>query len=436
MNILLPESVKYILQTLKNNGYEAFIVGGCVRDSILGLKPNDWDITTNALPEQVEDIFSLTYPTGKKYGTITVAYIDEQSGEQSNYEVTTYRLDQNYSDGRRPDSVKFSKSLKADLKRRDFTINAMAYNEEEGLIDYFNGLRDLKNRKLKTVGNPYERFNEDALRVIRALRFAANYDLKISAKTERAIHELTNEKYLDNISSERIHDEIIKMCPALLKSKYLTKRFKREIELIFKSPLPLEIDDLTTQDTYTSLSFYYYDNSYIEEILKRLKFSNEEIKNICYIRNASRTLSYICYEDLFSGNFYDLWRIRKAISDTSVEHCNKALDLIYDMIIKPLVYSPTFKQTGYLWSVLKFKFKEVMKTITSRESKNPTSLKDLAIDGEYIKRKFKVDGKAIGIILDNCLERVIKFPDENNKKDLSNFISKISLSKEMVHGNN
>ena len=167
MNINIPKNVKFIIDTYYNNNYEAFMVGGCVRDSLLGLKPKDFDVTTSALPEITENLFTKTIPTGIKHGTVTVV-IDKE-----NFEVTTYRTEENYIDNRRPEKVEFVKDLKEDLSRRDFTINAFAYNDKEGLIDYFNGMDDLKNKVIRAVGDPNKRFNEDALRMLRAIRFSA-----------------------------------------------------------------------------------------------------------------------------------------------------------------------------------------------------------------------------------------------------------------------
>jgi len=163
----IPDNVNVILDTLHDNGYEAYIVGGCVRDSLLGLQPKDWDICTSALPPQILEVFNdkRIIETGLKHGTVTIVLDDEQ------YEITTYRTDGNYSDNRHPDSVTFVSNLKEDLARRDFTINAMAYNKQDGLIDYFNGYKDLKNGIISCVGDANERFNEDALRIMRALRF-------------------------------------------------------------------------------------------------------------------------------------------------------------------------------------------------------------------------------------------------------------------------
>ena len=167
MLIQLPDKVKKIIDTLQTNGYEAYAVGGCVRDSILGRIPDDWDITTSATPFETKELFSRTFDTGIEHGTITVL-IDKDA-----FEVTTYRVDGKYEDSRHPSEVTFTRSLREDLLRRDFTINAMAYNDKEGLVDIFGGIDDLNRKMIRCVGTAKERFGEDALRILRAVRFAA-----------------------------------------------------------------------------------------------------------------------------------------------------------------------------------------------------------------------------------------------------------------------
>ncbi len=201
--IIYPDSVGYIIVRLNENGYEAFIVGGCVRDSILGMTPCDWDITTNARPEDIKRLFNKTYDTGIRHGTVSVAV----NGDI--YEVTTYRIDGTYSDSRRPDNVSFTTSLKEDLARRDFTVNAMAYNPKTGLIDYFEGLKDIEQRTIKAVGNPEVRFLEDALRMLRAIRFSAQLGFTIEKSTFDAISK--NAGSIRNISKERIREEVNKI---------------------------------------------------------------------------------------------------------------------------------------------------------------------------------------------------------------------------------
>lgn len=203
VKIKLPEKVTHILDSLLAHGYEAYAVGGCIRDSLLGSGPKDWDITTSALPMQVKELFARTADTGLQHGTVTVLLGRE------GFEVTTYRIDGAYTDGRHPDEVIFTPSLLEDLRRRDFTINAMAYNEHQGLVDAFGGVRDLKAGIIRCVGDPMDRFKEDALRMLRAVRFAAQLNFTMEEHTKQAVRRLAVD--LNRISAERIQAELVKL---------------------------------------------------------------------------------------------------------------------------------------------------------------------------------------------------------------------------------
>lgn len=203
MKIQIPENVNMIIDVLKKDGFEAYAVGGCIRDSILKRDPEDWDITTSATPLEVKSLFRRTVDTGIQHGTVTVLV------EKEHYEVTTYRLDGEYEDNRHPKEVLFTASLEEDLKRRDFTINSMAYNHEQGLVDLFGGLKDLDNGLIRCVGSASERFDEDALRILRAVRFSAQLDFSIEEETLAAVKQKAEN--LKNISAERIRVELTKL---------------------------------------------------------------------------------------------------------------------------------------------------------------------------------------------------------------------------------
>lgn len=205
MNIIMPPQIEFVIQQLTSLGYEAYIVGGCVRDSILGLEPSDWDVATSALPDQINFVFHSfqLIQTGVKHGTITVL-IDHMP-----VEVTTYRIDGEYSDNRHPDTVYFTRNLKEDLARRDFTINAIAYNPSDGLIDCFDGAQDIIDKQIRCVGEPDLRFQEDGLRILRALRFSAMLGFTIDRKSSQSI--LKNFGLLDNIARERVQNEFSKL---------------------------------------------------------------------------------------------------------------------------------------------------------------------------------------------------------------------------------
>ena len=205
MRIIVPENVSLVSGILKKNGYEAFLAGGCVRDSVMGAVPHDYDIATNARPDETKKCFEgfRLIETGIKHGTVTVV-----SGG-SNIEITTYRVDGCYKDHRRPESVSFADGIADDLSRRDFTVNAMAYSEKTGIVDLFGGCEDISRRVIRCVGVPSERFGEDALRIMRAVRFASVLGFSTDGETARAMHDM--KELLENISAERIFSELKKM---------------------------------------------------------------------------------------------------------------------------------------------------------------------------------------------------------------------------------
>ena len=235
MRLQLPAAVNMIIDVLQAHGYEGFAVGGCVRDSVLNRTPDDWDITTSATPYQVKELFSKTVDTGLQHGTVTVMV------HGVGYEVTTYRIDGEYEDGRHPKEVQFTSNLTEDLKRRDFTINAMAYSKDRGLIDEFGGMQDLQRKIIRCVGDPWQRFGEDALRILRAVRFAAQLGFEIEENTKKAIVELT--PTLSKISAERIQTETVKLLmsdrPQMWRSVYdlgITRIIMPEFDAIMETP--------------------------------------------------------------------------------------------------------------------------------------------------------------------------------------------------------
>ena len=231
----IPQKVEIIINILEKAGYEAYAVGGCVRDALLGRTPNDWDITTSAKPEQVKALFHRTVDTGIAHGTVTVLL------EKEGFEVTTYRVDGEYEDGRHPKEVTFTACLEEDLKRRDFTINAMAYNPRKGLVDLFEGQKDLENKVIRCVGDPLERFTEDALRIMRAVRFSAQLGFSLEEETRKALSVLAPN--LKHVSAERIQVELVKLLvsphPDYLRIAYeagVTREFLPEFDRCMETP--------------------------------------------------------------------------------------------------------------------------------------------------------------------------------------------------------
>lgn len=237
MNIQVPEKVNIIIETLLRHGHEAYAVGGCVRDSLLGREADDWDITTSASPYEVKALFRRTIDTGIQHGTVTVML------EKEGFEVTTYRIDGEYEDGRHPKEVLFTKNLEEDLKRRDFTINAMAYNGQAGMVDIFGGVKDLEDKVIRCVGKAGERFDEDALRIMRAFRFSAQLGFSIEERTRQAAAERAGN--LRKISAERIRTELTK----LLLSKYPNRLLWMQQNGITRIVLP-EFDEMLATEQH------------------------------------------------------------------------------------------------------------------------------------------------------------------------------------------
>ena len=267
--ITVPSKTEYVIKTLTENGFEAYIVGGCVRDMLIGKTPIDYDVTTSATPTEIIGLFEKTIPTGIKHGTVTVIIDGEP------IEVTTFRLDIDYKDGRHPDNVKFVKSLKQDLARRDFTVNAMAYNTDCGLKDYFCGINDLENKILRAVGNPEKRFSEDALRILRLFRFSSVLGFKIEENTLK--YALLLSQNLQKISRERIAVELKKsvMGDNLIAFKPLIECGGLAFLGIKKVPDFSVISSLPKALNLRLFAFLKLTGCDIESIAKTLKLSND-----------------------------------------------------------------------------------------------------------------------------------------------------------------
>lgn len=408
VTIKLPEDVKTILNLLQNNGYEAFIVGGCVRDSLLGRTPNDWDITTSATPSEVQEVFKgfKVIPTGIKYGTVTIALHD------SMYEVTTFRNDGKYSDGRRPDDVMFSDNIIEDLKRRDFTINAMAYNEEDGFIDPFNGKADIRNKVIRCVGNPHKRFGEDALRILRAIRFAAQLEFYIDDTTSDAIHDLKH--MLCNVSKERINNELCKVlnsnhCGVVLLAEYIDviKTFLPVSRVHFAKRLVMnQLDsynsDSNDDDIISRLALLLYDidPNKVEEYLDDLKFSKLiSLKTAILVDHLGDSI-----EDLTDKTF--VWCLMTRLNEQMMRR------LIF---LKRCFAEVNPEQLQWV-----LKFEDVYNTILKNE--NCYDIKDLVINGWDIMSLGVEQGKEVGRILESAFEAVIEYKIKNNKDELIQYV--------------
>ena len=435
----LPYGTKNIIDSLSAAGFEAYAVGGCVRDTLLGKEPFDWDITTNARPEEVKRIFKKTFDTGIEHGTVTVL-----SGDDA-YEVTTYRTEGKYSDSRHPDSVTFVSSLSEDLKRRDFTINAMAYNEAEGLIDPFDGRGDLTAGVIRAVGDPVERFAEDPLRMMRAVRFAAQLDFKIEGRTRRAISLLAEE--LTKISAERIRDELMKLLvsdhPERLKDLYelgLTGIFLPEFDVMMDTPQnnPHHIYSVgehtikavcsIRNDRELRLAMLLHDvgkpaartcdakgidhfkgheeigAQMASKIMRRLKFDNATIKKVT---------NYVRWHDARPGD--KEISVRKLVSRAGYD--------AYPGLF--LIQRADFEaQSGFARRSKMHRLKKYEENYEKilREHQC-VRVKDLAVSGNDLKQAGIKEGTRIGEMLNELLKHVISHPEDNDRAKLLSYVN-------------
>ena len=445
MRIELPDKVNKIIETLAAAGYEAYAVGGCVRDSVLGRVPNDWDITTSARPEETKRLFPRTIDTGIQHGTVTVML------DKEGFEVTTYRIDGDYEDSRHPKEVTFTASLEEDLKRRDFTINAMAYNDRIGLVDSFGGMQDIEQGVIRCVGNAEERFMEDALRMLRAVRFSAQLGYRIEEDTKRAIRKLAPNLKL--ISAERIQAELLKLVtsahPDYLRTAYetgITAQILPEFDVcmmteqnnphhcysvgehILHSMQEIEPDkvlrlgmlfhDIGKPRTLTvdeegithNKGHAVTGEKMTKEILRRLKFDNDTIDKVSKI---------VLYHDQEIG-----------LTDSGVRRAVNRMGADIFPMLFAVRYADIQAQSDYQREEKLQKLayiKEIYDGILSRQE--CLSLKDLAVTGSDLIALGMPAGKEIGALLKELLEIVLEEPERNTREEL------LTVSKERIQIN-
>lgn len=443
MRIQIPENANKIIQTLKQHGYEAYVVGGCVRDCILNKQPTDWDITTSASPMEVKELFRRTIDTGIQHGTVTILM------EKETYEVTTYRVDGEYEDHRRPKEVLFTKSLEEDLKRRDFTINAMAYNEEEGLQDLFGGIQDLQEGIIRCVGVPEERFDEDALRILRAVRFSAQLDFTIEAKTKEAMK--TRAKHLKEISAERIQVELTKLLVSkhpekLIEAKELgiteiiLQEFDRMMETEQKNPhhcytvgihtihavKNIEPDPILrwtmllhdvakpmkkTTDKKGVDHFRGHDvegEKVAKQILRRMKLDNHTIQTVAKL---------VKWHDYHFQAPVTRKKIRYAMNKIGVE--------LFPMLLKvqlaDAMAQSDFKREEKLDNIqaAKQQYEEILRLGQC------VTLKQLAVNGKDLMEIGIEPGAWMGELLNQLLDIVLENPEQNEKELLLEYVKEL-----------
>ena len=440
MKLEIPSSAEKILRVLEENGHEAYVVGGCVRDSILGRSPDDWDITTSASPEQVKELFRKTVDTGLQHGTITVL-IDKEG-----FEVTTYRVDGDYEDGRHPREVMFTSSLEEDLKRRDFTINAMAYHPDRGLVDLFHGMEDMEQKVIRCVGNPMERFREDALRILRAVRFSAQLGFQIEENTQAGIRSLAPN--LKKVSAERIQVELVKLLvsphPDYLRTAYetgITGEFLPEFDACMKTEQNTPhhcytVGEHTLQsllnvraDKVLRLTMLLHDmgkpvvkktdengrdhfklhgpqsEQMAKAILRRLKFDNDTLYKVCRL---------VKWHD--ARPLPEMVSVRRAV--------NRIGEDIFPLYLE-VQEADMLAQSTHRREEKKARLQGVRKCYEEiLERKQCISLKSLAVTGRDLIAAGCKPGPGLGDILDEMLEHVLEYPEDNTKEKLMEFFKK------------
>ena len=386
VRIQLPYEVEWVIGKIRDAGYEAFAVGGCVRDTLLGRTPEDWDVTTSARPEAVKAIFERTVDTGLQHGTVTV--LKNRKG----YEVTTYRIDGEYHDGRHPDSVEFTPNLLEDLKRRDFTINAMAYSHETGIVDEFGGMGDLKAGNVSCVGRPGDRFTEGALRPLRALRFSAQLGFEIEESTYAAIKTIAPN--LAKVSKERVQAELTKLLLSahperilLLKETGLSAQIVPGFDAVFAPALFSKLSRLPAEKSLRWAGFLLCQSTkQAEAVLKGLKMDNETIGNVSrMIEGAKETLPL------------EKPAVRRAMSRYTPYQLEGALKL------KELMGSPDAEEIRRLRE-------EIIR------DGDCVSLKDLAVKGRDLLEAGVERGPMVGEILNHLFDLVLLHPEKNDRE--------------------
>lgn len=434
MTIDLPASVKKVLALLNNSGYYAYAVGGCVRDAIIGTAPEDWDITTNALPNQIKEVFLkyIVIETGIKHGTVTVL-IDNNS-----FEITTYRIDGEYTDNRHPSKVVFTDNLKEDIKRRDFTINGICCDIKGNIIDYFDGKGDIADKTIKAIGVPKDRFNEDALRIMRAIRFSSVLGFKIENNTKQCVHSLKH--LLKNVSAERIQSELNKTL--------LGKNFENTAEE-FSDVIFEIIPELKSEYNFEQHNPHHKYNVWIHTI-KAIEASDKNlyVRLALLFHDCGKPNTFTMKSDGI-GHFYGHAQqsaelARQALNrlkyDNKTKHMVLTLVKYHDtQIIPENKYVKRFiskvGEEAFLL-LLKVKYGDISGQGTFIEDKKNTlerlynvyldiktkdecmSLKSLAVNGKDLINIGIIDGSTIGDVLNSLLKSVIDEKLNNDKASL------------------
>lgn len=410
----LPEKVRQIIERIKEHGFEAYAVGGCVRDSLLGRKPDDWDITTSAKPQEVKAIFPRTIDTGIEHGTVTIMM------DKEGFEVTTYRIDGDYLDGRHPESVEFSSNLIEDLKRRDFTINAMAYNETCGLKDAFDGIGDIQKKIIRCVGNPKERFGEDALRMMRAIRFSSQLGFAIEEETYGAVSELSYT--LKKVSMERIQVELVK---TLLSDNPDYVRFYQETGL-FRDVLPEAEEVLAGKYARQTLCLLIHSK-------KSTVLRYAALFHHAGAQKAKTALKRLKLDNYTVNTVYKLLLYTQKTIDENEPAVREAIHL-YGKEMLPLIFEhekaliDTTEELVGIAMTVRHKHLETVKRMYEDiiQRGDCISIKDLDITGNDLM-EYGLKGAQIGKTLNDLLYIVLENPKLNDKATLVAMIEHLDI---------
>lgn len=407
----MPRGAEFIIRSLENAGYEAYIVGGCVRDALLGRAPEDWDITTNALPEQMKAIFPVTVDTGIQHGTLTVLVPPEEieNGIRS-FEVTTFRIDGEYTDHRHPSSVSFTSSLEEDLARRDFTMNAMAYHMDRGIIDPYFGQRDMGSHIVRAVGKAEDRFREDALRMMRGIRFSAQLDFTLDEEAIRGIQKL-RETLLD-VSKERIAVELWKLLAsghpekvALFFHYGLAPFITEDFPEIQKRGIPDLLPDAAKEKWLRFGLFLRGVPTLSRKILRELKLDRDTMDK------ASRFARLFSEEEVESP-----YGLRKRVAECGIEMTFAFYEAKRALLLRKETEEGRRKQDQ---SCIEERLRWLS---TIKEKGDCVSLSDMAVCGKDLIALGIAPGKELGVLLKALFERVLEFPEENEKGKLLQYL--------------
>ena len=446
-DLVIADEVIFIIDALENSGYEAYAVGGCIRDSLLGKDPKDWDVCTSALPEQVKMCFEGRHiiETGLRHGTVTLML------DHKPFEITTYRVDGKYKDNRRPETVRYVNVLKRDLARRDFTINAMAYNPKTGIVDYYGGREDLANGLIKCVGNPNKRFKEDALRIMRAMRFASVFGFSVESGTAQAMHD--NKKLLGNIAAERIAVELGGLITGGKAGGIISAHLPVILEIIPELEQSIGFEQNNPYHCYDVLSHILFsvDAAPRELVIRLTMLLHDIAKPKCYTQSddgsghfhghpqessemSKKILRRLKYDTNTIETVTDLVLYHDSDVKQERKHIKRWLNKIGEVRLRQLLVVKRADAIAQSEKYRKAKLDGIDEVLALLdeiiEQQQVFTLKGLALTGRDLIDAGVAEGTQIGVVLRKLLDMVIAEEAENDKAVL------LAISKELIRGGN